>query len=306
MKVRILILVLGALALLTLGRPALTSAQGPDKLTSLTINVWPEFDDPRVLVQYDGQLAAKDGYPRDVSVYVPATAAVAATAYADESQQLLNTDPPTIKDASNGLKLVTIKLPKPNFHIEYYDDAIKGAPDKTLDFTYTAFQPADQVSFKIQQPLKAEKFTTAPAAALVSEGMHDFKYHIFNYPGIAANQALKVQVSYTKTDPNPSIQNVVPPATSEQPVTDTAAATDTALGLSTQQLAILLGAAVVLALGLLALWMWFTRRQPRLALAGLSSGNSKGDRATGGFCGQCGSALHAGDHFCPKCGAKRK
>ncbi len=306
MNVRHILIVLGIVSLAALAAPAFTFAQTPERISQLDIAVWPEFDDPRVLVQYDGTLAAQDGYPREVSFLIPATAQLTATAYQDEQKQYLNTDPATVTDAGNNWKRVSFKTPKPNFHLEYYNDAIKGAPDKTLDFAYSALLPADNVQVQIQQPLKSENFKTTPAAALISEGMHGFKYHIFNYPGIAANQDLKLEIAYTKTDPKPSMQNVVPPETSNQTAPQTAP-DDAGAPMNAQQLYLLVGAGIALALGLLALWMWYTRRQPRLAYAGNASGGS-GKRAerTTGFCSQCGNGLHAGDNFCPKCGAKRK
>lgn len=303
MNVRNLFLVLGVLALVALAAPSLAHAQGPDRITKLAIAVWPEFDDPRVLVQFDGDLAAQKDYPREISLYIPSSAVLTATAYQDESQQFLNTEPATVTDTGNGTKRVTFKLPKPHFHLEYYDDAIKGAPDKSFEFVYTSLLPADSVQIQVQQPLKADNFKTVPAAALISDGMHDFKYHIFNYPGAVADQALKLQVSYTKTDPNPSLQNVVPPSTAPQ-----TAPADTAVVVNPQQTYLLAAAGIILALGLLGVWMWYTRRQPRLAFAGASRHVASGknaDNATG-FCGQCGSPIRAGDNFCPKCGAKRR
>lgn len=303
MNVRNLFLVLGVLALIALAAPTFALAQTPDRITQLDISVWPEFDDPRVLVQYDGTLAAQNDYPREVSFYIPTSAVLTATAYQDESQQYLNTDPATVVDLGNGLKRVTFKVPKSHFHLEYYDDAIQGAPAKTLAFVYTALLPADSVQIQVQQPLKAENFAITPASAMISEGMHDFKYHIFNYPGAAADQTLKLQINYTKTDPNPSIQNVVPPETTSQTAT-----ADSAVPTDPQQTYILVAAGIVLALGLLALWMWYSRRQPRLALAGAGGripAGKKAEHATA-FCSQCGNPMHGGDNFCPKCGAKRR
>lgn len=303
MKIRSLFLTLQVLLLLGLAVPSFAFAQNAERISQLDISVWPEFDDPRVLVQYDGTLAAQNEYPREVAFYIPASAELTATAFQDESQQFLNTDPATVSDEGNGLKRVTFRVPKPHFHLEYYLDAIKGAPDKALEFVYTAILPADSVQIQVQQPLKAESFKIVPAAALISDGAHDFKYYIFNYSGVAAEQALTLQINYTKTDPNPSIQNVVPPETAAQ-----ANSADTAAASNPQQVYIFAGAGAVLALGLLALWLWYVRRQPRLAFASTAGGSAFGRKAehATGFCSQCGSALRAGDNFCAKCGAKRK
>jgi hypothetical protein len=303
MNVRCLSLLVSALALLALTAPALAAAQTPDRITQLEIAVWPEFDDPRVLVQFDGTLAGQSDAAREISFYIPTSAVLTATAYQDESQQYLNSDPPTVTDAGNGLKRVTFQVPKTHFHVEYYDDAIQGAPDKTLDFVYTALMPADSVQIQVQQPLKAENFKITPAAALVSDGMHDFKYHIFNYPGATPDQQLKLQITYVKSDPNPSIQNVVPPETAPQP-----APANSALPTDPQQTYMLVGAGIVLALGVLAVAMWYTRRNPRPTARGAAhrpAGGKRAEHATG-FCSQCGNPLHAGDNFCPNCGAKKR
>ncbi|OQY94799.1 MAG: hypothetical protein B6D41_06805 [Chloroflexi bacterium UTCFX4] len=304
MNVRHILSVWRAIALLALVTPTLAFAQTPERLTQLDIAVWPEFDDPRALVQFDGTLAAQDGYPRELVFLIPVSAQLNATAYQNEQKEFLNTEPATVTAEGANFKRVTFKTPKPNFHLEYYDDAIQGAPDKVLNFVYQALLPADSVQVQIQQPLKSDNFKTLPAAALISEGMHGFKYHLFNYPGLAANQDLKLQIAYTKTDPNPSMQNVTPPVTSN-PTAPSGALADNGTALNTQQIFLLVGATVALALGLLALWMWYTRRQPRLAYAGAPSGGKRAERATA-FCSQCGNGLRVGDNFCPKCGAKRK
>lgn len=307
MRIHSFLIALCILSLAALAAPAFVHAQSSERIADLEISVWPEFDDPRVLVQYDGNLGATDGYPRDVSFYIPASASLTATAYEDESQKLLNSDPPTLSEPKDGFKLVTFKLPKPHFHVEYYDDALKGNPDKTLAFAYRAKMPADQVRIEIQQPLKAENFRTMPAAALQSDGAHNFKYHIFNYPGVSADQALTINASYTKTDPSPSIQNVVAPDPGAQ--TAPSPANTETVGFGPEQTYFIAGAALLFAIGLLAVWMWYSRRQPRLVPAAASAARHKGAKAasgSGSYCGQCGLELRTGDNFCPRCGAKRR
>jgi hypothetical protein len=307
MRVGTLFFALLAWGLASLAGTAYASAQTADRITSLEISVWPEYDDPRVLVQYDGILTTTEGYPRAVSFYVPSSATLNAAAYVDESGKMLNTESPIVVPAADGLSLVTLKLPTPHFHLEYYDNALKGAPDKTLAFVYHAFLPADRVNVELQQPLQALNFQTVPTAAQVSEGMHGFKYHTFNYTRVSANQELAIRASYTKSDPNPSIQNVVLPETSAQ--TQPQATNAAVFPADPQPVYLVAGAAILAALALFVLWIRSNRRQPRLAPGRVSGGRGKidtPDTEIGSFCTQCGNAFQSNENFCPRCGAKRK
>lgn len=269
-------------------------AQSDDRLASLSIQVRPEFDQPNVLVLYSGEVAAKEKLPRDISLLVPTGAELFATAYVGADDKLLNTEPATTKDEGNGFTRVTFKLPAPKFQIEFYYNPLQGNPDKKMDFVYQAAQAADQVELLILEPLKAENFTTVPSSVVQTSTTHNFKQHIFNYASVTANQVLRVQISYRKTDPNPSIANVEAPAPTPAPA-DTQSTTSSPL----LQIALMLVVAA-LALVALAAFAWWSRR-PGHAMPFVSARN----KATG-FCTQCGHALVANDNFCPRCGTSRK
>lgn len=284
-------------------------ADDNDRLANLTIEVWPEYDKPLVLVQYDGEVAVKDNFPRDISFFIPASADLAATAYLDANGDYLNIpDAPAIQDSGDGFKRVTFKLPVPHFHLEYYYNPLQGSPDKTMEFVYKAAQPAENVELGIQQPLKAENFKTDPATQVQTTDPHNFTYYIFSYPSLTAGQIERIHVSYTKTDPNPSIANLPKPASAT-------ANAESALSNSTLLLpGVLIAAAVALvALGGFA---WWSRRRNELEFAParadsprrrlkMPSGQKRG-QGTAGFCVQCGRALEADDIFCPRCGTKRR
>ncbi len=290
------------------------NAPADDRLADLSIQVRPEFDQPNVLVMYNGEVASKDQYPRDVSVLIPKDAELAATAYVGANEDLLNTDPPTQQDAGDGFTRVTFKLPAPKFQVEFYYNPLQGAPDKKMDFVYKAAQAADQVELQILEPLKADKFTTVPASVVQTSNTHNFKYHNFNYASVTAGQVLKIQISYTKTDPNPSMASITPPASAAP-----AAPAEPASSPLTSAPAILIGAA--LALIALGGFVWWSRRRQIWADAQVpgSDAHRKNRRPGGagakrpvrsapaaGFCPQCGRALTTDDNFCPRCGAKRR
>ena len=46
-------------------------AQDPNRLSQLKISVWPEYDQPAVLVMLDGTLADVTNLPRQVAVLIP-------------------------------------------------------------------------------------------------------------------------------------------------------------------------------------------------------------------------------------------
>jgi hypothetical protein len=156
---------------------------------------------------------------------------------------------------------------------------------------------------ELQQPLTAEKFVTTPPAAAQVDGMHGFKYHVYNFSNVAADQLIQFQATYVKTDPNPSTSSIQVPET--QPSTAGSTTPDTSVPADPMQVAAVAGLGGLLGVGLLGVLMWFRRRQPAAASSRNRARGADGASA-GGYCGQCGSALKPQDRFCPNCGTKRK
>ncbi len=284
---------------------AQSAAQDAGRLTSMSIEVRPEFDQPNVLVIYYGELAAKDNLPQDVSVLLPKDAQLSATAYVNSTQDLINTDPATTKDTGDGYTNVTFKVPTTQFQVEFYYNPLQGSPDKTMDFVYKSEQAADQVQLQIQEPLKAENFTTVPASIVQTSSAHNFKYHVFDYSSVTAGQVINIHVSYRKTDPNPSMQYITPPTGSD--TTSSSAASILPTTLVPAVLAVAFGLSL-LALAGFAMWR---RRQNDLAPLEIEAPaarrrSRKSSGPVAGFCSQCGRAITADDNFCPRCGTPRR
>jgi hypothetical protein len=274
------------------------AAENSDRIANLSISVWPEYDDPSVLVIYDGQFVDKEGYPRQVGFLVPSGANVNATAYGDDKGGFLNTDPWKTEDAGNGWTRVLFNLPKPAFHLEFYYNPLQGTTDKTMRFVYNSAHPADSAELEIQQPLKATNFKTDPVAVLQTARGHDFKYHVFQFSKVAAGQLLSIQVSYTKTDPNPSVASITIPSDST-----TANATNNLS--SNLVLPVGIGAAG-LALAALGFLAWRARHENDESAQQRQVRNKKKGQSTTAFCHECGNGLRANDVFCSKCGTRRK
>ena len=96
-------------------------AADPPRLSLLTIRVWPEFDRPGVLVFLVGQTAPGVTLPAELKFTLPPGATVNAVAYIDSTRNVLTDQVPQSVDGQN----VSITTPNGNFHIEFYDPALK-------------------------------------------------------------------------------------------------------------------------------------------------------------------------------------
>jgi len=286
-----------ALVMLILTLPPRAFAQTPDRLAFLKISIWPEFDKPTVLVLLDGILADPSNLPRPVSVFIPSDAQLSVATWTNPDGSFAPEQPAQQTQQDDGYTRVTFTITQPQFHVEYYHDLLRGAPDKTLDFAYKPLGAIDAVTVEIQQPLKASNFALTPAPQNTRTDPDGFKYSSYALSNIAAGQTIAVQAKYTKTDPNPS--------RSPQSAPTTAPAVSASSNL------FFLIALVVL--GLTALLGFFVLQQ-RSQGTRLDAGVNKprrdkrraGGSAPAAFCAQCGHALGPEDNFCPRCGTKRR
>ncbi|MDE3089009.1 MAG: zinc ribbon domain-containing protein [Chloroflexota bacterium] len=296
------IALLAILGVLSLGIASPARAEEPLRISSLDVSVWPEYDQPGVLVQYQGGLTAKADKtnPLELSFFVPKGAGVGA-ACAIQSNGNHTSETWKESDADNGLTKITFKVTEPQFHVEYYYNPLTGSPDKKMSFAYAAAMPADEVDLAIQHPLKATNFVLTPDAPNSHQDQDGFTYHAYAFKNVAVGQKLSTEVAYTKTDPKPSVSGDQKPASSTNA---TNSATDN--GINPNQVIVL---ATVLAMaGIVAFFVWqrnTQRAQPRYANAETYRAAPRaGAAAPAGFCTQCGNAMAVGDKFCARCGSR--
>ena len=279
-------------------------AQDPNRLSKLVVAVWPEYDQPAVLVLIDGTLADSASLPRQVSVLIPTTGKILVTTWTTADGTYAPEQTSQSNDVGDGYARVTFTTNTAQYHVEYYDDLVRGAPDKSIAFVYKADAPADQVTLSVQQPLKATNFAVDPAPQSMRNSTDGFKYADLQLPSIAANQSITAQVRYSKADPNPSI---LPASSAPVP------AVVTQVPASPWNNVFILAALV--AVGLVAVVGFFLFQRSREPVpAGAAARNrprhsaERGDAGgnVAAFCTQCGFGLGSADVFCPKCGTKRR
>lgn len=294
---RMIWFVLLALALDLTALPAY--ADEPLRISSMGVFVWPEYDQPGVLVQYQGEIAGKPDKtnPQEVSFLVPRGAGIGA---ACSIQPDGNHTSETWKesDADDGLTKVAFKISQPEFHVEYYFNPLTGSSDKRMDFSYTAALPADELHLDIQHPLKATNFILTPDTPNTHKDDDGFTYHTYTFKQVAQGQKLATNIAYTKTDPKPSVSGDKKPASASTTLSSEG-------GINPNQVIVILTAMGFV--GIAGFFVWERRtRQAALEVTRfdpverMPSGRSV---SPGGYCTQCGSAMEVGDRFCAHCGS---
>ena len=278
--------------------PAHALADQATHITTLDISVWPEYDQPGVLVQYQGQLASTGTSvtSRDLSVLVPKGAGVGA-ACGIKSDGSHTSETWKESDAGDGFTTVTYTESEPQFHVEFYYNPLVGSPDKTMDFTYEASSPVDDLYLEIQHPLKATNFTLSPDAPSSNTDKDGFTYHVYNQKQVAAGQTVSSKISYTKTDPNPSVSG-------QKPTAATATNQETSGGINPNLVVVL--AVLAAAAGLIAYFAFIRRPQPQFAAIAGAESHGAQRISRGGFCTECGNGMEPEDRFCSTCGKERR
>jgi hypothetical protein len=259
------------------------------------LKVYPEYDDPRLLVMYQGTI---DGVEPPVTLrfLVPAAAEMYSAGFIGEDGAY--SGGPPFRQASDitGWDEISFQVNTDTFRVEYYDPIIIGRPDKSIDYNFRTLYPIASLDVYVQEPKGATDYTVMPPGQVIEfEGFTDHYYQFTDLtPG--DEPALSFNITYTKTDDRPSLA-------------EGGGGGATSGGTAGTVAAIVAGVVVV------ALLVGFflvkkpsrpgsraaRRRQNKSApQARRTVAKSGADR----FCTQCGKPVDSSHKFCPNCGAK--
>lgn len=332
-------LLLALVAVLAFEAPV--AAQGSEVLIQqLSVQVMPEFDDPRVLVIVQGRVdPGAAGFPTTLAVRVPRGAQVNQMAELMVDTGATAPQPydvqPDLEDDS--WTIVTYAVSSAHFFYEYYYlPYAPEATDKAFKFTFRSPVAVNDLRIEVQQPLKATAFTLDPLPSVArQDDALGFTYHQYVLGDLAAGENVAIDVAYTKIDPNPSVarEQMAGLSTAPAPMPPTAAQSESvssATGPGVPWGWIGLGVAAIAAAGYVG-WLAGRRtpgarsapqptRRPELHSAearaipippsGDDVATVREEHEDGSasadvrFCVTCGAQLKANARFCHVCGAQ--
>lgn len=284
-----------ALTLLFLALPV-AAQDDVVQLDALTVELWPDYDRPSMLVLLTGTLPAAATLPATVSIPLPDAAEIHAIARFTEDSVLISD---VVSSEADGQLMLT--TPGRVFRVEYYMPYEREGSETSFRFEWVSDLAVESAGVIIQQPIAATDFTIVPepngSAADRGDGLN---YHRIDPRPLAAGEPLTVEVRYTVDTPLLSAPSQQVPA---------ATATPEANGALLGEFSPWWLVAIPLVLALLV-GAWYVGRRtgsgrphkPRPARR-TDSGTT---RAASGFCHQCGQPAQSGDAFCRKCGTRLK
>jgi hypothetical protein len=278
-------------------------AQESPSLESLAIDLWPEYDDPGVLVIYKAVLSPEVSLPAEITLRIPVEAG-APFAVA------VGLDPSSIADVVYDTQVmgewldVSFIATTPVIQFEYYDPRlVKEDSLRTFDYTWPGDYAVNALDLQIQHPLGASNVSVTPTAGRVIQNSDGFTYNIIEVGALSEGSLFDLAVSYQKETDALSIESleILPSAT----ITP---GTGSLLNLD-QWWVWLLGILGIVLIGGGGFWYWRMGRQETTSrkrrhrkVPGKESGGGSPESAV--YCHQCGKRAGSSDQFCRSCGTR--
>ncbi len=296
-------------------------------LQTLSVQLWPEYDQPSVLVIYNG-VAEGAATPTDFRLTLPEGADVHVAAYIDEAGDRIQLSGGESGGETEQFEIdgnaAIIHSPNNTFYLEYYDPGIDTSGERrSYTFTWPGDYAVGAMTFVAQQPYTADEFVTNPAIPQPFQAPDGLMYYRTQINGILPGEEQTFVLTYVKDNDGLTVDQLPAPSTAQE---NTAPA-EPSPGLSLDNSTVLIAVLVLAGLGLVGGGLYLynrnrgddedaapaPRRDRRAARIERrqadrrAAGRTSASRIPGGptlFCTQCGAqAADPADRFCRKCGA---
>jgi hypothetical protein len=278
-------------------------AQIGTSLSSVRIDILPEYDQPKVLVIYHISLPTDITLPTVLNLRIPADAEVYAVAIVDPvTAKLLNA--PYDRSAAGTWANLAITVNARDVQVEFYQPLKKDGNARHIVFEWPGDYAVDAFAVALQQPTGATDLVTDPALETSANSQDGFVYYQSTPQAMEVGQTYVLTADYQKTTDALSTSGL--PVQPTQSLDGNISGRVTMDSLLPWILAGIGGALVVVGIvGGLYLWKNGTRRSP--AIRKRHSQRQQQTIDTGEvYCNQCGKRAQPGDVFCRACGMRLK
>jgi hypothetical protein len=281
-----------------------TSLARPDiVLSTLEIDIWPEYDRPDVLVIYQIYLPSDTPLPAVLSFRIPASVKSEIDVAARDVDGLLYKVPYT-EQLDITWKKITLTTFSPEARLEYYDPELKrDGYFRHFSYTWLGDYAVDNLIIQVQEPRGATDVTIVPELGAGQKGESGLLHHTASLGKIPDNRLLRVTLDYQRSTDELSVEGLA-----VRPSGPLSTSTTGRITVNDLMPAILGFLAVIISLVILW-WYQLTKQRNRMRdFINSRDGKIQFEQSTSKqgtiFCYNCGKESLPGDMYCRICGTR--
>jgi hypothetical protein len=272
-------------------------AQETPTLSTVDVWVWPEYDQPDVLIIQHMLVSGNTSLPATMTFRIPAAAQKPSAVAVGQTVDTVTDTAYTLETDGKWLKVV-VEVTAPAIQLEYYDPSLsKNGKDREFKYEWAGDYAVENIHMELQQPFDAGNIKTVPALPDTNPIPDGLTYYAGNFGALAAGQTFSLDISYTKDSDALSISfmNIQPSATVDE---NTAGR----VSLNTYLPWLVAAFGVLMIAGGLYYYFRGTARPRSSARRRHTSSDETAIEQT--YCPQCGTRARSGDRFCRTCGTR--
>jgi hypothetical protein len=279
--------------------PSLASAQTEAALASVSVQLWPEYDQPSMLVIVDFQVAPDTPLPVDLSFRIPPDGHLIAVASAAADGRWVNAafeDP--LKEGE--WQVFTMPIQQNTlYRYEYYQPLTVSENQRTFSYLWDGAYAVEAFSVSVLEPLDTVSLVMEPPYLSIEQA-GPLKYYDSAVVALAGGEQYVLNLQYEKTTDT----LVKPPLQGLQPVTPLDDDTPGRFSLNNYLPYLIGGLGVILIVGgIVYYWQAGGASNRRTRRRGRAQDEADAEGAES-YCPQCGARAKPGDRFCRVCGAR--
>ncbi|HNA90114.1 MAG TPA: zinc ribbon domain-containing protein [Anaerolineales bacterium] len=277
--------------------PYHASAQADITLSNVVVQLWPEYDQPSMLVLVDFQLSPNVSLPAKVTFRIPQGANLIAVAASSESSGFV-TVPYEGPTADGDFQSFSMTIDETaSYRFEFYDTLTFNGNQRLYTYLWDSSYSVDSFSVNMLEPLDVTRVSMQPDYASVDTSQGT-KFYTGKSVKLAADEQYALTLDYEKTT-----NTLVSQAQSVQPAAPVDENTPGRVSLYNTLPYIIGGLGVVMILGGIV-YYFRAGRAPAHKSRRRHSNTEPEDGGVDQYCPQCGSRAKASDRFCRTCGAR--
>jgi len=274
--------------LLILFVPALARIQSLRRLNTVSVDIWPEYDKPAVLVAYHIILPPDTTLPAKLTLHVPAGITAEA-----------QSEVPIESNVQGDQTVLTATVNSLDIQFEYYEPLVKDGMERHIVFQWFGDYAVGMLEVNFLRPSGAEDVTLEPQPVDIQPGQDGLLNYHMRELNLVAGQTYTLTIDYSRQSNKVSLFGLPIQAVATPGVSTVGRVSMT--GVVPWALAGL-GALLIVG-GVFGFVSW--HRGGKRALAGkqtVPASNEREDALI--YCPRCGEHVQVGDSFCRSCGAR--